>query len=137
MSVLIDNSEIQEDGSVRFKLKWFRFNQNNSGGYFIKDELVCEDVFIQDVSADNAAEKARAIFEDGRDDYCQCCGERWYLSVDDDEGTNEPEVYGESIYKASPRPYRKECRLHWFDGRVTTYKYGDPRPPKLLVASNV
>lgn len=129
-TTIIDHDDIGEDGKVSVRVKWFRFNQNNSGGYFIRDEMVCEDVFFQDISADRAIARAKAIFEDGRDSYCPCCGERWDTCIDDDDGTIEPEVYGESIYSAKEDTFMKEVRLHYLDGRVETYKYGQPRPPK-------
>lgn len=35
-------------------LKWFNFNQNNSGGYYIENDEVGSDVYIQAVDAKTA-----------------------------------------------------------------------------------
>ena len=122
MSNVIDHNDINETGELAVKLKWFHYSQNNSGGYFIKDDMVCEDVFIQDVSAKRAQLRAEEIFED-RSDYCPCCGERWYTDTSDKDGTDVPEIYGTSIYETDASTYHEEVRLHYFDGRVETYKY--------------
>lgn len=45
-------------------LKWWHFNQNNSGGYYIESDVVGTDVFIQAKSSREAADKAYALFED-------------------------------------------------------------------------
>lgn len=125
----IDQADILDDGSVAVRLKWFRFDQNNSGGYFIRDEMVCEEVFIQDVSAERAKARADSIFAGDRSEYCECCGERWSTEyVKDDDGTIEPECYGESIYQIDGNHFRDEARLHFFDGRVVAYRFGDARP---------
>lgn len=131
-TTIIDHDDIGEDGKVAVRVKWFRFNQTNCGGYFIRDEMVCEDVFFQDISADRAIARANAIFKDGRDSCCYCCGSRWDMGINDDDGTIEPKVYGQSIYSATADIHMREVRLHYLDGRVETYKYGQPRPPKLL-----
>lgn len=56
------------------KLKWFLFQQNNSGGYFVRDENQAEYVFVQA----HSAEEAKSRIEDKLDyNYCECCGARW------------------------------------------------------------
>lgn len=125
---IIDQADILDDGSIAVCLKWFRFRQNNSGGYFISDDMVCEEVFIQDVSAEHAVIRANAIFAD-RSEYCECCGERWSTEyVSDDDGTVEPECYGVSIYQTARGYFQNEARLHYFDGRVVAYRFGDSCP---------
>lgn len=62
--------------NVELDLKWYHFRQNNSGGYFINDENVGEDVFIQASSVEEVKQKAEEIFNEYRE-YCDCCGERW------------------------------------------------------------
>lgn len=103
-------------------LLWFHFNQNNSGGYFINDEMVCEEVFIQARNAAEAVTKADALF-DSRSDHCACCGARWSTWVDDKDGTPTPTVYGDPIESVEAGYFRKEARLHHFDGRVETFKF--------------
>ena len=58
------------------KLWWFMYDQNNSGGVFIRNDRVGDCLFIQayDVEeADRIMDKATA-----QDDWwCECCGPRW------------------------------------------------------------
>lgn len=59
-------------------LKWFEYNQNNSGGRFQADENVNHYVYIQAHTSNEANEKAESIgiYFDGAGD-CPCCGNRW------------------------------------------------------------
>ena len=83
------------------KLKWFTFHQNNSGGLFTIDDTVDVSVIIQANCADEANELAQrvGIYFDGVADGCdcECCGDRWYKVFDDDQGTDEPEIYGQRV----------------------------------------
>ena len=109
-------------------LLWFHFRQNNSGGHFIVDEMVSEDVLIQARNATEAVTRADSIFE-SRSDFCACCGERWSTSfVDDDDGNPVPSIYGEPIDTMEPGWFRKEARLHYFDGRVEAFKFAKASP---------
>ena len=82
-------------------LKWYTYHQNNSGGSFDIDRDVDQKVIIQASSASEADDLAQriGIYFNGVDDGidCDCCGDRWYPSSWNDEGTNEPEVYGEVV----------------------------------------
>jgi hypothetical protein len=108
------------------KLKWFRFSQNNSGGSFVVNENVCEEVFIQATSAREAISKAEEFCDNS--DSCSCCGDRWGLWVDDSDGHDLPTVYGKTIYEEAPSMFREEARLHYYDGRVESYKFGSGAP---------
>lgn len=101
------------------QLKWFRFDQNNSGGYFIQNDTICEEVFIQAENADKAIEKAQILF-DQHSEYCECCGERWSYCVDDQDGTSEPMIYEVPVSQAKATWCRKQAKLHYFDDRVET-----------------
>ena len=63
-------------------LKWFCFDQNNSGGSFVVDKKLCHKVYIQAYTQEEALEKgiAMGIYLDGveNDQDCACCGDRWY-----------------------------------------------------------
>lgn len=110
--------------TVELDLKWWHFNQNNSGGYFIINDVVSEDVFIQERSAKAARSKAESVFED-YSQYCGCCGERWSYWIDDEDGTDEPQIYGEPI--SSPEAggmFHDLATLHYFDGRIEKVKVG-------------
>lgn len=62
-------------------MKWFEFNQNNSGGYFDVDDKVCHRLFIEAEAFNDAVEKAEELgcYWDGVDKGidCSCCGDRW------------------------------------------------------------
>lgn len=110
-------------------LKWFHYDQNNSGGYFIIDDEVAEDVFIQAPSAAEAEERANALF-DGCSEYCECCGPRWSTGyVSDKDGTDVPMRYGTPITEETASAYRNQARLHYYDGRIEAVKYKTKESP--------
>lgn len=104
----------------RGKTKFYPFNQNNSGGYFIEDEEVCAYVLIEAHDAEEANRKAGGIgiyfdgCSNGQD--CSCCGDRW-SSVSEDEGTDEPEYYGEPIKEVYKQLFKDKCIIHYIGGR--------------------
>jgi hypothetical protein len=57
---------------------WYEFDQNNSGGYFERDDFVSDLVYIQAMDADQA-ERIMHEMIDKADawSFCECCGERW------------------------------------------------------------
>lgn len=125
---MTDITEITEMPPVR--LLWFHFRQNNSGGYFIDDEMVCEDVFIQAVNAAEVRAKAEELF-DSRSEYCECCGERWYTEVDESDGHPQPTKYGEVLFDLAPIYFGRKAKLNYIDGHVETYTVGQARPLSL------
>lgn len=74
------------------QLKWFEFNQNNSGGSF--DKEMGYTLWVQAHSpseADAIAESNGVYFNGcaiGRD--CDCCGDRWSSLWSDDKGEDFP-----------------------------------------------
>lgn len=100
------------------ELKWYYFSQNNSGGYFVEDDNVCENVFIQRYCAQDALDFAHQIMDN--DDSCPCCGDRWSFWLREENGTNEPMFYGESLYTAEATLFRNKAILHHYDGTITT-----------------
>lgn len=60
---------------------FYQFDQNNSGGFFITNEKVCHNLFIEADSVDEAINKAEELgcywdgVANGQD--CPCCGDRW------------------------------------------------------------
>ena len=113
---------IREGGRGDQSMKWFEFDQINSGGYFIDNDDVCETVFIQARNAREAVNMAEILFEP-YSEYCGCCGERWSYYVDDSDGTVTPMIYGESIYETTAGMFREKCILHYADGRVERVKF--------------
>jgi hypothetical protein len=83
-------------------IKFYTFNQNNSGGSFHldKDAGLTHYVIFQATSKEDTIDRAEkaGIYFDGVDDDtdCQCCGDRWYVPYDD-EGTITPEIYGKPV----------------------------------------
>lgn len=79
---------------------FFTFTQNNSGGWFTGPAHY---VVIEAPSAKvaNALALGYDLYfngcEEGHD--CECCGDRWH-TVDDSDGTEEPQVYGKGIEAA-------------------------------------
>lgn len=69
-------------------LKWFRYWQNNSGGYFKNPARI---VYIQaedEEQANEIAENNDIYFNGCADGFdCSCCGDRWSLPWDETEGT--------------------------------------------------
>lgn len=103
-------------------MKWYTFDQNNSGGYFVTNENVCEVVCIEAETAEQAILKAEEFCEN--DDSCPCCGDRWSFWIDDDDGKEKPSWYDKAIEDTLPDWYRKEARLHYADGRIETIAFG-------------
>ena len=103
--------------------KFYVFHQNNSGGsYEITDDLACE-VIIEAMSGDDANSRAKniGIYFDGCESGidCDCCGDRWY-ETDDNEGTDTPRIYGESVLDHEPmvgKGINVYCVIHYMDGR--------------------
>jgi hypothetical protein len=102
-------------------LKWFRFGQNNSGGSFVEDENVCEEVFIEAENAEKAIAKAETFCDNS--DSCECCGDRWSFWVDDSDGYDVPTIYGKSIYVEEAGWFRQRAKLHYADGRVEDFTF--------------
>ena len=57
-------------------MSWYSFQQNNSGGSFIIDEIVDIYVVVEETTMKKAIKRARSITKNHRA-YCECCGERW------------------------------------------------------------
>ena len=89
-------------------MKWYHFNQNNSGGYFYFSEDVGEHVFIQAINED-VAENMFSEMDTGSENWCDCCGQRWYGC----EEQEAPEVWGQLITSG--------VKLHSKDGYVVLH----------------
>ena len=106
---------------------FYTFSQNNSGGYFVKDHDagVAEYIIIEANNADDARSRFWDIgeFVDGFRSYCRCCGDRWSDDmIDDDDGTERPEIYGQHVRDFGPTIFREECFLHTIDGKMELIK---------------
>lgn len=104
-------------------MKWFTFVQNNSGGYFVKNDDVCEVVCIEAESKELAIAKAESIMDNS--DSCPCCGDRWTTWLPD--SYDVPSYYGDPIETCEEKWNRKNARLHHADGRIETLAFGSKR----------
>lgn len=116
-------------------LKWWCASQNNSGGYFVQDENVAEEVFIQAPSYAVALDRANEITDPSGEDWCECCGERWETLPDAPE--DRPMIYGKPLEDVKADWLRSEARLHYADGRVEAYKYAEPKKKNRVFAPSV
>lgn len=97
-------------------LLWFSYRQNNSGGYYVRDENVDEWVFVQALNRKEADARAEMFLDNS--DSCPCCGDRWYFGWDDDEpGDLEPMIYGEPVSRPMESGREYAYVLHFADGR--------------------
>lgn len=91
---------------------FYTFDQNNSGGYYIRNEMVDTFVIIEGDTEKEIIEKAKCIFED-YSEYCPCCGERWELDIKSCEFDDEPMVYD--------KPAKEFSDNFWKDGKIIIY----------------
>ena len=111
------------------QIKFYHFNQNNSGGSFTENENVCKNVFIEAHSADEANLLADnfGIYFDGCDQNidCSCCGDRWY-EVREDSGTKDLVIYDSNqekvvnVKKAFKDTFSDKCIIHYLNGTKET-----------------
>lgn len=105
---------------------FFHYSQNNSGGIFDfdKGKGITSQVIIE---AESYQEANRTMvdligdWEGGDGGYCPCCGERWSEALDDKEGTQEPELYGQDIddYNDLFFPKGEAVAIHFRSGAVS------------------
>ncbi len=97
--------------------KFFTVGQNNSGGIFDHDhdKGVGYKICVEAVDETHAKARLREIIESYPASYdCPCCGDRWSLWFDDDDGTEEPEAYGKPLTGGWGTP----AYVHYLDGRI-------------------
>lgn len=107
--------------------KFYTISQNNSGGYFIKNDYVDYYVSVQAKSVEEAEKLLEDIVED-YSEYCDCCGTRWstYLS---EEG-NVPTIYG------TPLTELKDRDTFWLEEKVAIIYYADGTKERLNCIDN-
>jgi len=99
------------------KTKFFTESQNNSGGYFIRNEHVDHYVIVEATSVQEAKQKLAEITED-YSEFCGCCGERWYPYWSESDGKDIPMIYGTPV---------EEYRDMWQGGAIVYYYDGTKR----------
>ena len=109
--------------------KFFTYNQNNSGGYYVENDThgVCEVVIIEAKDKDDAWSKLEAIGGkvDGFWNYCGCCGERWSSWMDESDGTEVPMIYGEPVEDSKKSMFRHKCFVHYLNGEVKRFDFNE------------
>lgn len=109
------------------RLKWYEYDQNNSGGEWLKPAV---HVFIQAEDGGEADARAATVgiyfdgCSDGRD--CSCCGDRWYSS-EYKKGSDAPTVYGAlaaSYVSVWESPGIPSVLLYASDGTKTIVRNG-------------
>lgn len=94
---------------------WWGADQNNSGGYFERDDEVDHDIFFQDRNYDAAYEKFSEVTYSSAMNYCECCGSRWY---DLDGSDSVPTRYGKSILGEYGDMWGGGAMLYLYSGLV-------------------
>jgi hypothetical protein len=112
-------------------LRYYMFNQNNSGGRFDVNNEVAHNVIIQAMSAEEAnriAEDNGIYFAGGGGRDCECCGDRWYPCRDDNDATDTPMIYGKDpiehneTFCAVGETY---CIVYHYNGTIDRYAKGE------------
>lgn len=99
-------------------MKWYTGRQNNSGGFFVEDEKVGVFVSVQAGTPETATAKFSEVTAESGEDWCECCGERWYESFSAEDGYDSPHYYAEPLVKAKGYFSGNSHVLHYADGRV-------------------
>lgn len=121
---------------VQVKVRYFCYDQNNSGGDFRFDDQKGISAMVivaaRDArEADNRAEQIGLYFDGAGD--CGCCGDRWYQQYGD--GYDTPMIYESmDIEQWTTIPFfvkwmgpdRPEVYVHEYDGTFTGLVYGEP-----------
>jgi len=112
---------------VTVDLKYWHFDQNNSGGKFVVDEKsgIGHEVFIEATSIDDACLRAEGIgiyfngCSERRD--CSCCGDRWYRPWQ--EGKEKPLHYDKPLNKLKADSFfHSDIFIHRFNGDIIHMK---------------
>jgi hypothetical protein len=104
---------------IEVNTKFYRFDQNNSGGDFRIDdeEGIGPLVWIEALNKDHAnlrAEELGIYFngcQKGRD--CSCCGDRWTTQWDEEDGKERPVIDGKYDFH-----WHNTVYVHGLDGSI-------------------
>lgn len=107
--------------------KFFTYSQNNSRGRFDLDKPrgLASKVIVEavDYHAANSRAKIIGLYFGGEGD-CPCCGDRWCEAYDNDDGTDEPTIYGEPLeeyYNKSRYGSTNSVAVHYMDGKIEVF----------------
>ena len=109
--------------------KFFTYVQNNSGGYYVENDEtgVCPAIIIEAEDVWESWDKLKEIGDRtvGFWSFCPCCGKRWEeISIIDDDGTEEPELFGHKIADTVDNwsVSLKRAFVHYKNGDVVEFK---------------
>jgi hypothetical protein len=97
---------------------FYTYRQNNSGGSFIENESVGVWVIVEAHNMDMAnklAESYGLYFDGARD--CPCCGNRWSEQWDDEDGHEQPQIYGKHYKEHVSKWLDETCVVHYLNGK--------------------
>jgi hypothetical protein len=97
--------------------KFWTITQNNSGGIFDDDpeKGIGYAVCVEARTKDEAIGRLERIIDSYPASYdCPCCGDRWSVYFFDDEGDDEPSLFGEPLRGGWGIP----SYVHFLDGRI-------------------
>ena len=100
-------------------MKFYTFNQNNSGGYFIENDHVACHLIIEARGLWEAIDKMLDITED-YSEFCPCCGPRWWGSANE---YARPMIYDTDAYKYRGGILGDSIIIYYADGRVEKLGY--------------
>ncbi len=110
---------------------WYEFDQNNSGGYFVRDDFVADVVYVQAMNAEQAEGIMSGLIDKAEAwEYCECCGERWsFWNV---QGFEVPTRYGRDICKEGISLFSTSSYVlfHGLNGRTLKWD-GCSKPTEL------
>jgi hypothetical protein len=125
--------------TVTLDTKFYTYHQNNSGGSYKNNDAggIGPIVIVEATSADDANRRAENIglYFDGYGD-CECCGNRWHVQSDENEGKETATIYDEDVSKGvytSPWSNSSEGiegYIHHFDGHITPILRVKPKQNK-------
>lgn len=98
--------------------KFYTIDQNNSGGYYIKNDYVDYYVSVQADSVEEAEKLLEGIVED-YSNFCECCGKRWHIWLDKQDAYDVPTNYG------IPLTEMKDRDTFWLEEKVAIIYYAD------------
>ena len=116
-------------------MAWFLFRQNNSGGYFKVDDVLCHELLIEADSANDANRKFLdwgGYFDGVSSGFdCGCCGDRWSESSEamefpinyiDGKSLENAEEYARYQVSEWGHLFKKIYRIFYSNGKTLQIK---------------
>lgn len=96
---------------------FWTYNQNNSGGEYIKNEDIAEFVIIEADDYREANTRAKMIGLNPDAAYCKCCGKRWSPMNSHDTPNGVPKIYDRKVEDYVSWKPDSHAIIHYKDGR--------------------